>query len=132
MDALRRLLAACLPLVVAALAGNTLAATAPAAPGAATSPAVRVLIWDEFISPKILKLIKNRDGINVELVTFSTTEERDAKLAKNAGRIDLVVADSAWVSEYRRRGLIQPVDATRVPSLKHVPGTCRATPRFMT
>lgn len=92
-----------------------------AAPAPAGKPAtVRILNWEEFLSPRVLKGIKNRHGITVEQITFSTTEERDRKLEEYEGRIDLVVADTAWISELKRRGQVQKLETARIPALKHV------------
>lgn len=111
-------------LLLAALACAVLAtpasAATPARNGTPTGQAVHIVIWEDFISPRVLKKLKNSDGISVELSTFTTSEERDALLAKLKGKVDLVVADSAWVGSMKQRGLVQPIDATRIPSLKHV------------
>lgn len=97
---------------------STAAVAAPATTGKPVT--VRILNWEEFLSPRVLKSIKNRHGITVEQITFSSTEERDRKLDAYKGRIDLVVADTAWISTLKRRGLVQRLEPARVPALKHV------------
>ncbi|MFZ5756019.1 MAG: ABC transporter substrate-binding protein [Pseudomonadota bacterium] len=95
---------------------------ARAAEAAATPAAgkVTILIWEEFLSPKVIKTLKNRHALDVRLITFTTPDERDDLLAKHARSIDLVVADSSSLGSYMERGILQPIDARRIPNLKRV------------
>lgn len=91
-----------------------------AAPMAAAQGAITLLIWDEFLSPKVVNALKNRHGIDVKQITFTSAEERDELLEKNAGKIDLVVADTTSLGIYRARGILERIDGQRIPNLKHV------------
>ncbi|MFZ5723870.1 MAG: ABC transporter substrate-binding protein [Pseudomonadota bacterium] len=89
-------------------------------PAALAQGSVTVLIWDEFLSPKVVKTLKNRHGLDIRQITFTTAEERDELLAKNNGRIDLVVADTTGLGTYLQRGILERIDGRRIPNLKHV------------
>lgn len=91
-----------------------------AAPLAAAQGSVTLLIWDEFLSPKVVNTLKNRHGLDIRQITFTSAEERDELLAKNAGKIDLVVADTTSLGTYRARGILERIDGSRIPNLKHV------------
>lgn len=80
---------------------------------------ITVLTWEAFVSPKVLATFKNREHLQVELIEFSSPEERERLLKEKADRIDIVVADTIWTSEYKRRGLLEKIDTARVPAVKH-------------
>lgn len=108
-------------LMLALLTGLLAASTANAAEPAAGKPeAVTLLIWEEFLAPKVVKTLKNRYALDIRQITFTTQEERDALLAKHGREIDLVVADSSAMGSYMTRNILQPIDARRVPNLKRV------------
>lgn len=87
--------------------------------GAPAADRITVLTWEAFISPKVLAAFKNREQLQVELIEFSSPEEREQLLAEKRDQIDIVIADTIWTSEYKRRSLLEKIDAARVPSVKH-------------
>ncbi len=87
---------------------------------APTPGTVTLLIWEDFLSPKVIKLLKTRHGLDIQQITFTSPTERDQLLLKHAGQIDIVVADTVGLSGYRTRGLLERIDGKRVPNLKHV------------
>lgn len=91
-----------------------------AAQAACAREPVTLLIWEEFLSPKVIKTLKNRHGIEVRQITFTSAEERDELLASNAGKIDIVVSDTTGLGAYLHRGLLDRIDDSRIPNLKHV------------
>jgi spermidine/putrescine transport system substrate-binding protein len=86
----------------------------------AGSGSITVLNWEEFLSERVVKALKNQHGITVNLLTFSTPEERERILREKRAQIDIVVADTVWSTEYRRRGWAEKLDAKQLPNIKHV------------
>lgn len=81
---------------------------------------VTLLNWDGFLSERTVKLLKNRDGLLIEQITFTGPEEREALLKEHAGRIDLVVADTLGLAGFRSEGLTEPLDLKRIPNVRHL------------
>lgn len=114
------LLARILAMLALLLATTPATAANEAAAPALKPETVTLLIWEEFLAPKVVKTLKNRHALDIRQITFTTQEERDALLAKHGREIDLVVADSSAMGNYLARNILQPIDARRVPNLKRV------------
>lgn len=80
---------------------------------------VTLLIWEEFISPKVLATLENREGLAVTLLTFTTPEAREKLLREKRSEIDIVVADTVRSGEYQRRGILEKLDSKRIPAMRH-------------
>jgi spermidine/putrescine transport system substrate-binding protein len=85
----------------------------------AAGATVTVLSWEAFISPKVITTFKNREKLVVKLIEFSSAEERDRLLREKPGQIDIVVADTIYGRAFQQRGLLQKLEAKRIPAMRH-------------
>ncbi len=111
----------CLSLIVAALFLAPLQAAEQREP-----PILRLLTWEEYISPAVLAEFTRRTGVAIEPYYFNSDSERDALLVGQDGAgYDLIVVNGLAIDSYRRRGWVQALDARRIPNLTHVDASWR-------
>ncbi len=85
------------------------------------APVLRLLTWEEYISPEVLADFTRRTGVAIEPYYFNSDSERDTLLVGQDGAgYDLIVVNGLAIDSYRRRGWIQPLDAVQVPNLTNV------------
>lgn len=87
----------------------------------AAGPAVlRILNWEDYLDPELAAEFGRKHGVKVEESYFESDAERDRRLAAGGGAtFDLVMVDGTQLPVYRDRGWIAPIDAARVPGLRH-------------
>ena len=86
-------------------------------------PAVdlKLLIWEDYISPDVLEDFARETGINVRQIVFNDDAERDKLLVANDGaNYDVVCLNHSVVSTYIASGWLAPVTAAEMPNLIHL------------
>ncbi|MDH5254613.1 MAG: spermidine/putrescine ABC transporter substrate-binding protein [Gammaproteobacteria bacterium] len=108
------------PIRILALALLLLAGGSPRPLLAADQAVLRIFNWEEYLDPELAAEFGRRHGVRIEETYFESDTERDRRLAgSGASGFDLVVVDQAQLPVYRDRGWIAPIDAARVPGLRH-------------
>lgn len=80
---------------------------------------LNLLIWEKYISPKILDRWTAETGITVRQIYFDNGDERDRLLADPNSDIDLAVMNENVTSLYSRNGKLMEVSDKSVPSVKN-------------
>jgi spermidine/putrescine transport system substrate-binding protein len=108
-------------LAVAAL----LAAAACGAGDAPTSgPTLHVFVWNGYLVPELVKAFEAEAGCVVAETNFDDNEAMRAKLLAGASGFDLVCPSDYMVPQLVADGVLEEIDLTRVPNVKHL------SPRF--
>nr|WP_298141339.1 polyamine ABC transporter substrate-binding protein [uncultured Pseudomonas sp.] len=80
---------------------------------------IRVLNWNDYIAPQVLKDFEKETGIHVEYRTFSTTEELNAALASGES-FDIAVPSHNDLPRLIKNGQLQPLDFALLPNRSHL------------
>lgn len=99
-------------LTAAALAALTVTGAAGSARAAGD---LFVYNWTDYTSPDLLKKFEAETGIKVTLDTYDSNETLLAKLKSGAAGYDIVVVSSDFVPIFAKEGLIQKIDASKMP-----------------
>ena len=82
---------------------------------------LRVLNWEEYLSPKVIELWQQETGVAIEEVYFDNDERRDAILADSVRHhIDVAVVDESVSRLFGVAEKLSPVDTVRVPNIKNI------------
>ena len=81
---------------------------------------LRILNWNNFIAPGLLKVFEQRHGVTVSEDTFGSMEELTHLISERPGLYDVIVPTSHFVSQLRARGLLATLDKTRLPHARNV------------
>ena len=94
-------------------------ATAPPPPST-EEPVVTVFTWDEYFNLALLDTFKARTGIEVQLITYESSDEMADGLKSSPGKYDLVISEDGYLSILTGKRLIREMDLTRLTNLKHL------------
>lgn len=86
---------------------------------AETKPELVILNWSEYIDPEMVAAFEKQYGAIVRHIYFESDDDRDQILLQTAGSgFDLILANGAVISSYRKRGWIQPLPLKKIPNIK--------------
>ncbi|HPD15973.1 MAG TPA: spermidine/putrescine ABC transporter substrate-binding protein [Planctomycetota bacterium] len=85
-------------------------------------PQVTVYMYSEYIDPELPREFEAQTGIRVRLDVYEATEEMMAKLqqAGGASQYDVVVVSDHAIPVLTKLGLLQPLEAAKLPNAKNV------------
>jgi putative spermidine/putrescine transport system substrate-binding protein len=89
----------------------------------AAGASLRVLAWPGYAEPEVVQAFERRHGVRVELTTIDTDEAMWAR-ASRGDEFDVLALNTAELQRYLDAGLVQALDAARIPN-RH-----RQLPRF--
>ena len=113
----RTRLAAIAPLTALVLA---LGLAGLATPVAAQTKQLLVYSWANYIPPALLKRFEAETGVKVTLDVYDSSEAMLAKLQAGGGGYDIVVPSYSILATMIRTGLVQKVEAGKMPNFKNV------------
>jgi len=93
-----------------------LAASAVASPGHAET--LNLLIWESYIDQNILDRWTEKTGVTVNQIYYDSGDARDEVLSDPSSNIDLAVIGENGADLFGKRGILEPLTETNVPSLK--------------
>jgi len=85
-----------------------------------TVPTLHVYTWADYFKPELLKRFETELRCRVVIDTFDSNEAMYAKFKAAPTGYDLLTPSSYMVSVLFSQGLLQPLDAARIPNRKHV------------
>jgi spermidine/putrescine transport system substrate-binding protein len=80
---------------------------------------LNLLIWEKYISPKVLERWTKETGISVRQIFFDSGDDRDRLLADPNSDVDLAILNENVTSLYSRNGKLMEVSDKTVPSAKN-------------
>jgi spermidine/putrescine transport system substrate-binding protein len=83
-------------------------------------PRLYVYNWIQYMPDEVIKEFERRYGVRVIYDMFSTNEEMYTKLKSGGGRYDIVVPSGDHVSIMISEGMLQRIDKSLVPNMKHL------------
>ncbi|MBP1859509.1 polyamine ABC transporter substrate-binding protein [Rhizobium herbae] len=93
-----------------------LAAQFAASPGHAET--LNLLIWESYIDQNILDRWTEKTGVAVNQIYYDSGDARDEVLSDPSSNIDLAVIGENGADLFGKRGILEPLTETNVPSLK--------------
>ncbi len=115
--------AAAVAAVVVTVAGCGGSSGSPTSPSGGLSPnkgSVTILTWEGYHDQAMLDEYSAKSGVKVTQITAGSVDEMFAKAQSSAGQIDLVYFDLGNVDRYYKAGLLEPLDASKVPNVKNI------------
>lgn len=93
-----------------------------AAPESAAPSELSLLIWPAYIDEKIIQDFEKQHNARLRMTIYDSTEEMESKLAYAGAdaQYDVVVLASHAMPRLVRRGLLRPLDHSKIPNLKNV------------
>lgn len=76
--------------------------------------------WADYISPDAVKQFETQHACKVVIDTFDSNESMFAKLKAGASGYDLVVPTAYMIQVMQAQGMLQKLDHTLLPNLKHI------------
>ena len=99
---------------------SVLAASLAAPACRKSPPTLHVYTWADYFKPELLKRFETEHRCRVVIDTFDSNEAMYAKIKAGATGYDLLTPSSYMVSVLFSQGLLQPLDAARIPNRSHV------------
>jgi putrescine transport system substrate-binding protein len=81
---------------------------------------LNVYNWQDYIAPDTIKNFEKETGIKVRYDTFESNESLNARLANGNLRYDVIVPGSHFAKQQIADGLLQKLDKSKLPNLKHL------------
>lgn len=81
---------------------------------------LHIYCWSDYIKPSLIEEFERINDCRVIIDTFDSNESMYAKLKAGATGYDLIFPSSYFVEMMHKQGLLQKIDPTLVPNLKHV------------
>ena len=97
-----------------------LAATALSGCKKSDQPVLRIYTWADYLAPDLAKRFEKENNCTLQIDTFDSNEAMYAKLTAGASGYDLLTPSSYMVKTLVRDKMLQPLDAAKLPNLKHV------------
>ncbi len=88
--------------------------------GPAAAAELRLYIWADYTAPEVIAGFERETGHKVSLTTFTSYEEMRAELDKDSSRFDLAVPSEYHVAALIRAGLLEKVEAFRLPGFENI------------
>jgi spermidine/putrescine-binding protein len=85
-----------------------------------TSTELNLFVWTEYIPGDIIDCFEKQYGVTINREEYSSNEEMYAKLSKGATNFDLAQPTDNFLPLMIRTGLLQPLDASKLPNLKNI------------
>jgi spermidine/putrescine transport system substrate-binding protein len=97
-----------------------LAATALSGCSKGEKPVLRIYTWADYLGPKIAERFEKENNCTLQIDTFDSNEAMYSKLTAGAGGYDLLTPSSYMVKTLVRDKMLQPLNPTKLPNLKHI------------
>ncbi len=81
---------------------------------------LHVYSWSGYFPEEEVARFENLYDLRVEISYFSSNEELYAKMIAGASGYDLVLPSDYMISRMRKRGMLLPLDKSKLPNLKNL------------
>jgi spermidine/putrescine transport system substrate-binding protein len=76
--------------------------------------------WGDYTNPELLKKFEAETGIKVTVTDYDSNDTALAKVEAGSSGYDLVVPSANFVQIYVEKGLIVPLDLSKIPNHKNI------------
>ena len=87
---------------------------------ATSNGVLNVLNWDFYIGRNTIPSFEEETRISVNYEKYASNEEALETMVRAPGQYDIVFPSDYMIKIMRQRGVIQPVDTTRIPNIVNV------------
>ena len=87
---------------------------------AAAEGQLQLFNWGNYTSPELLEKFKKETGITVTVTDYDSNDGALAKIEAGGHGFDLVVPTHQYVQIYAEKGLIVPLDLSKLPNHKNI------------
>ncbi|MBM4310213.1 MAG: spermidine/putrescine ABC transporter substrate-binding protein [Deltaproteobacteria bacterium] len=84
------------------------------------TPVLHIYTWADYIKPELIERFERENSCRVVIDTFDSNEVMYAKLKAGAAGYDLVTPSSYMVKVMNDQGMLQKLDHSLLPNLKHI------------
>ena len=89
---------------------------------------LNLLCWTEYVPASVTEGFTKQSGVRVVIENYNSNEQMLAMLHAKAGHYDLVQPSQAYVETLIRADGLEPLDAARIPNLRHLDPQFRGLP----
>ena len=82
--------------------------------------------WTDYTAPEVIAKFEKETGVKVTLDTYDSNETLLAKLKSGSTGYDIIVVSSDFVPIFAKEGLIQKVDAAKLPGYDNIAARWRS------
>lgn len=82
--------------------------------------------WTDYTAPAVIAKFEKETGVKITLDTYDSNETLLAKLKSGSTGYDIVVVSSDFVSVFAKEGLIQKIDAAKLPGYDQIESRWRS------
>ncbi|MDZ4404936.1 spermidine/putrescine ABC transporter substrate-binding protein [Prosthecobacter sp.] len=86
----------------------------------ARAETLHLYTWADYISPDVVKQFEKQHVCKVVIDTFDSNEGMYAKLKAGASGYDIIVPTAYMIQVMHAQGMLQDLDHTLLPNLKHI------------
>lgn len=72
--------------------------------------------WGDYTNPALIEKFEAETGIDVTITDYDSNDTALAKIEAGGHGFDLVVPSNSWVPIYIEKGLVQPLDMSKLPN----------------
>lgn len=76
--------------------------------------------WADYIKPELVEKFEQANNCKVVIDTFDSNESMYAKVRAGASGYDVILPSSYIIKLMADQGLVQPLDAAKIPNLKNI------------
>ena len=81
---------------------------------------LQLLVWGNYVSPKVIKDFEANTGIQVTLTPFRDDQQRTQLMSASPHTYDLILLDRSTIPHYRDLGWISPLNLDQIPNRRHL------------
>jgi spermidine/putrescine transport system substrate-binding protein len=80
-------------------------------------PTLHLYTWSDYLDPDVVAAFEEANQCRVKVDTFDSNETMYAKILAGSGRYDVIFPSSYQVSLMAQRGMLQPLDKSKLPNV---------------
>jgi spermidine/putrescine transport system substrate-binding protein len=80
-------------------------------------PTLHLYTWSDYLDPELVAVFEEANQCRVKVDTFDSNETMYAKMLAGSGRYDVIFPSSYQVSLMAQRGMLQPLDKSKLPNV---------------
>jgi spermidine/putrescine-binding protein len=81
---------------------------------------LKIFNWSDYIDENLIAEFEQQMGCTIVYDNYSSDSELETRLATGAGSYDLVFPSDRALAALLAKGLLQPIDRSRLPNVRHL------------
>lgn len=80
-------------------------------------PTLHLYTWSDYLDPDLVAIFERANACRIKIDTFDSNETMYAKVQAGSSRYDIIFPSSYQVSLMAQRGMLQPLDKSKLPNV---------------